>query len=268
MESGISEKKITVFDRLRSNRPAQASALLASVLATSNLVDGESNTCLGRFGLTDNQIFTRAETSNICQIIEKYQGLGAASVRFSLNSIPTMRHGSYYDQSTNEINLVYMPFNSSNDQELEIVVVHELVHSLLSKINSNQQLVSDLEEAYKYLLLASPSGEAASQNDDDERLNNIANQPAWKILREATYLGDSSVGHPWDGPSEMFASTISVLVHYPEDFVAYFNALNEQEKIAVRLSVITSLKALDEAGVDLRYYIQDCDLIFEALSLN
>jgi len=145
-------------------------------------------------------------------------------------------------------------------QQGEQVACHEMAHNIVqyAKFEGKERTaVNELNQSFEVM-------KERAGDDNDYR--------GFAIFREATHLGKSGIesvaGHPWDDPSELFASAIRTFRYLAEGFVEEYARLDEQDKVLVKsasLNVLNLLSSMNPSEKALRQLLPDIDIIRAAL---
>lgn len=155
---------------------------------------------------------------------------------------------AHYDQTFQH---VVVPTREFTDPEYRDegyhAACHELAHHLREATSGKKEIPAwhDLEKAYQALSERSHSRYELERNE------------CMRTLREATYdvalhegVDPSRAGHPWDNENEMFASVVTVLRYFGQEFLTRYRKLTEANKKDVRGAVGASIRLLASMNPD------------------
>lgn len=205
-------------------------------------------------------------------------------------SVPYAKYedGTYDNIGSNKRAIISSATFFGNIQEFEPefgkqVQTHELGHALFDKVNTRNSLpslywIADFTKAFQALDTVSGLKRSNSFNDQAEL------SPAWSIFDESTYiiLRNQNIpdeymqlvrkdGHPYDKPTELFASALTVLRYRSQDFITQFQNLPDDEhKNAVKdvVSLIFRLLRSSAREEDLQRLLPQNHLVSDALNIS
>lgn len=124
-----------------------------------------------------------------------------------------------------------------------VVHHHELCHGLFSSLS----MPSKFRIAGAYFFL-----------DEDRFIDHeMAEDSGFRIFDESTHLPEQirspdmlMLGHPYDNESEFFASAITTMRYFPDQFIEYFGKLDAKTRQMARLGISSVLAALESVNPD------------------
>lgn len=156
------------------------------------------------------------------------------------------QRGGVYSADSHRVEFTSISFTDPLfKKEGETKAFHELSHALMqNRINfqQDQRPVLTMFDAYHKLVRAAgwriPIPGFGLLGPPDE----IENNPYFRIFDESHYTPElkksiSSYGHPYSSYNEMFASVMSILHFFPDQFIANYMALTPKQREPVRTIV-------------------------------
>ncbi len=166
------------------------------------------------------------------------------------------------------ITLQPTPETASPDASIEQVLPECSVSSIgrMAKIRGDMLALGNPQEG---AVANAPDEMYGLMDDANVALGNvIGDLSLYRVLKESNYLADSeAMGHPYDGVDELAASTLNIMITYPEDFARNLQLVSQDDRDAVLDVVRLTIDQTAEAHPNLRGYLSDREAEFmEALN--
>jgi hypothetical protein len=191
--------------------------------------------------------------------------------------------GSYIYEE-NRIELASKNFtNPLFPNEGIITAFHELSHVIVKEIvfDEDQRLNQILFEVFKVLNDKSGikvfSRYSIPPKEEIKAVEKLEDNVYFSIFDESFYIKkvyriETLLGHPYDDYSELFASALTVLRFFPNEFIQRYNQLNPEQRKVVAKVVRTIFKILesilkykDRSSEDIKELLPQKDLLKKAI---
>lgn len=143
------------------------------------------------------------------------------------------------------IMLYFKPESEINKQDLSQLIFHEGMHIIYDEIGGvenghfdegdsegqsvHRSLSDNKERSYsEFVESLSEYGQDLTSYYLDGELKLPGD--LFNLVTESCYLGDGGEGHPQDNPSEMFASTATIMKFFPRSYLENIDGLNVEDK--------------------------------------
>jgi hypothetical protein len=120
---------------------------------------------------------------------------------------------------------------------------HAIVDSIIQRSSGDFREYDRLIQAYRGLLATAGLSFPVRQLLETALATpsqNLEDNPYFSIFDESSYLGKEvaeGFGHPYDNPTELFASALTVLRYFPERFLVRYQSMEPAKRVAVKAVV-------------------------------
>jgi|GEM_PF-5375284 len=162
----------------------------------------------------------------------------------------------------------------------QMVFFHEYAHYFMNdRIEKplKQENHHAIYENYKRLLRRTgykPDDRKRSLIQEQKEIKALREHPVFKIFREDSYCENHlkekdkplEMGHPHENYKELFASTLTTLKYFPQEFIMRYGSLNDEDKKAVAEEIKTLIEIM---GVPLmkKFFVPEIETVKAACGI-
>ncbi len=195
--------------------------------------------------------------------------------------------GGDFDPSTKRIDLPSIMFTDPVFKDEGIIrLSHEMAHAIMSNVINNHldpRLNVMLVEVYKNLVLAAATIDPKLFTFPMRTFSlfgapeEVRNNPYFSIFSESSYVKTdankdvlATYSHPFSNHDELFASALTVLRSFPDQFIARYMTLDPKMREPIREVVQTIIGPLpqESEGFPMKDFLPAYDRLIKSLSIK
>jgi hypothetical protein len=202
--------------------------------------------------VTSEVVMTPEQVTELCRVIDQYDSLLPQGTWVAADYIT---HPDDAADAANDsvIQLTYprpVNVNWPGDEKIDSTALHEILHTAYRHLPKSAPARIRADKVYKMIvrnmLYEFPQSSLVPYEKGVESI-----EPMWGILTESNYPDeDPKAGHPWDKPTEMVSSTMSIITYHPDEFLDKFEGLPEKQQRVIRSAIDASYAVFTAAGGD------------------
>jgi hypothetical protein len=232
-------------------RSAEDSYELVRQRTTDVSIDEEVD-CDDDLIVTSEVVMTSEQVTELCRMIDEYDTLLPQGTWIAADYIT---HPDDAADAANDsvVQLSYpLPANANwpGGEKIDTTALHEVLHTVYRNLPKTAPARIRADKAYKMIVRNMMYEFPKSIPVPYEKgIGSI--EPIWGILTESNYPDEHpKAGHPWDKPTEMVSSTITVVTYHPDEFLDKFAGLSDKQQRVVKSAIDASYTVFIAAGGD------------------